>query len=379
MSIGQHEDLEARLRVAYQRVTATVRPEGIRPFVLPQPVRRDRRLIAFAPAAAALAVVAVIAGAVTLPRLFTATRPVTSGQAGQRFTLVLAESSQSGPQLLLEVAGTSRVSDVIPAPTGTVWAAVASAGNGTTFVAAAADSRACTSRLYYITPPQAGRPTDLTPVPVPVIAGVINYPDALAVSADGRTIAYTGRATPMGQACRQGSAVLIVSVVGGPTRKRTLGSWVFPTDLSLSADGSLLSYGVVDDGLWLQPTGHGPGTILPAGRHLMADTGSIWAATGVLSASGKTIYIITFRPGNYSKTTNTLSEYRTADGAKLRTVHAWPASMMSPRSPTITGNQLEYLPFEPPDTGYRVDLGSGRATSFPVFAPPGYSAIAVGW
>jgi hypothetical protein len=91
------------------------------------------------------------------------------------------------------------------------------------------------------------------------------------------------------------------------------------------------------------------------------------------------IYIITFRPGNYTKTTFTLSEYRTTDGAMLRTVHAWPASMMSPRSLTITGKQLLYLPVEPPDTGYRLDLGSGRATSFPVFVPPGYSAFAVAW
>jgi hypothetical protein len=45
----------------------------------------------------------------------------------------------------------------------------------------------------------------------------------------------------------------------------------------------------------------------------------------------------------------------------------------------ITGRQLLYLPVEPPGTGYRLDLGSGRATSFPVFVPPGYSAVAVAW
>jgi hypothetical protein len=397
MSTGHHEDLEARLRVAYQLVTATVRPEGIRPSVLPQPVRRGRRLVAFAPVAAALAVVAVLAGAVMLPRLLPAAGPAASGQAGQRFTLVLATANHSGAeQLLLEAAGTSRVAAVVAAPPGTRWAGVASTGNGTTFVAAAADSRACTSRLYYITPPQAGRPAGLTPVPVPVIAGVISYPTALAVSADGRTIAYASAArgpeTPMGidtgkQACGLGSTVLSVAVAGGPVRKRTLTSEIMAINLSLSADGSLLSY-IADTadpavgnlaGLWLQPAGPGPGTELPAGRHLLADTGSIFAAAGVFPASGKTIYIITFRPGNYGKTTFTLSEYQTADGVMLRTVHAWPASMMSPRSLTITGNQLLYLPVEPPDTGYGLDLGSGRATSFPVFVPPGYSAFAVAW
>jgi hypothetical protein len=376
MSTGHHEDLEARLRVAYQLVTATVRPEGIRPSVLPQPVRRGRRLTAFAPVAAALAVVAVLAGAVMLPRLLPAAGPAASGQAGQRFALVLAAASHSGAeQLLLEAAGTSRVTDVVAAPPGTVWAAVASAGNGTTFVAAATDSRACTSRLYYITPPQPGQPAGLTPVPVPVIAGAISYPTALAVSADGRTIAYASAT------CGRGSTALSVAMVGGPVRKRTLTSDIMAINLSLSADGSLLSYITVGklEGLWLQPTGHGPGTKLPAGRPLLADTGSIFAAAGVFPASGKAIYIITFRPGNYAKTTFTLSEYQTVDGAMLRTVHAWPASMMSPRSLTITGKQLLYLPVEPPDTGYRLDLGSGRATSFPVFVPPGYSAVAVAW
>jgi hypothetical protein len=393
----RHDELEDRLRAAYQSVTRNVTEDGIRPAVLRQPVRRDRRFTAFAPAAAALAVAAVIAGAVTLPWLLTAaTRPAATGPAGQRFIAVLAASEHSSAEeLLIEAAGISQVTDVVAPPAGMTWAAVAGAGNSTA-IAAAADSRTCTSRLYYITPPRTGHAAGLVPVPVPVITGVIDSPQALAVSADGKTIAYAsaprGPVMPMGiragkTACGFGRVVLSAAVAGSQPRQRTLPSEIKAYNLSLSPDGSLLSY-IADtadpaagklQGLWLVPTRQGPGTTLPAGRQLLADTGSIFAAAGVLPASGKTIYIITFRPGNYSKTTFTLSEYRTADGAVLRTVHAWPASMFSPRSLTITGNQLLYLPFVLADTGYRVDLGSGRSTSFPVFTPPGYDISTVAW
>lgn len=387
MNTGQHDELEDRLRAAYQSATRTVKEGGIRPAVLRQPVRRDWRFAAFAPAAAALAVVAVIAGAVTLPWLLSSgTRSTATSLAGQRFIAVLTESKHtSGEELLVEAAGTSQVTDVIAPPAGMTWAAVAGAGNSTTIVAAAADSRTCTSRLYYITPPRTGHAAGLVPVPVPVIAGVIGTPQALAVSADGKTIAYAsaprGPVMNAGQLCGFGRVALSVAVAGSQPRQRTLPSNVTPYNLSLSADGGLLSYLAIGnlEGLWLVPTRQGSGTTLPAGRLLLADTGSIFAAASAFSASNKTIYIITFRPGNYSETTFTLSEYRTADGAVLRTVHAWPASMQSPRSLAIAGNQFLSLPFLPANTGYRVDLGSGRGTSFPVFAPSGYVASSVAW
>lgn len=399
MNTGQHDELENRLRAAYQSATRTVKEGGIRPAVLRQPVRRVWRFAAFAPAAAvtpaaaALAVVAVIAGAVALPWLLSSgTRSTGTSLAGQRFIAVLTESKHtSGEELLIEAAGTSQVTDVVAPPAGMTWAAVAGAGNSTTIVAAAADSRTCTSRLYYITPPRTGHAAGLVPVPVPVITGMIGTPQALAVSADGKTVAYAsaprGRVTNAGQLCGFGRMVLSVAVAGSQPRQRMLPGQITAYNLSLSPDGGLLSY-IADtsdpavgklEGLWLVPTRQGPGTTLPAGRQLLADTGSIFAAGGVLPAGGKAIYIITFRPGNFSKTTFTLSEYRTADGAVLRTVHAWPASMQSPRSLAIAGNQLLSLPLLPANTGYRVDLGSGRGTSFPVFAPPDYVASSVAW
>jgi hypothetical protein len=384
--------IEKLLRGAYQDAARTIKEDGIRPAVLLQPARRDRRFTAFAPAAAAVAVVAIIAGAIVLPHLLAAAGPAGSALAGQRFIAVLASSKHSSAEeLLIETAEARDVTGVVAPPAGMAWESVARAGNSATFVAAATDSRACTSRLYYITPSRTGQPDGLVPVPMPVIAGAISYATALAVSADGKTVAYasTPRGPAMGasgQLCGFGKAVISVAVAGSPARQRTLPSEILPYDLSLSDDGSLLSY-IADtadpavgrlEGLWLVRT-QGPGRTLPAGRQLLADTGRSFAAAGVLSGNDNVMYAVTFPPGNTSTTTFTLSEYRTADGAVQRTVHAWPASMMSPRSFSVTGNQLLFVPYYPPDTGYRLDLRSGRATSFPLFVPPDYGIFAVAW
>ncbi len=63
-------DIEDRLRDTCQAVERAIRPETIRPRVFPAGSERPRST-RFVPLAAAAAVIAVIAGAVTLPHLLT--------------------------------------------------------------------------------------------------------------------------------------------------------------------------------------------------------------------------------------------------------------------------------------------------------------------
>ena len=67
-------DLEDRVRDAYQSAARTVRPQTLQrtsPVLAAGSVPRSRRMNAFVPIAAAIAVIVVIAASVALPRLLT--------------------------------------------------------------------------------------------------------------------------------------------------------------------------------------------------------------------------------------------------------------------------------------------------------------------
>jgi hypothetical protein len=358
--------LEDRLRDAYQAAAQTVRPDTIRPGVQYRRTPATRRASRFhgrfstlAPLAAAAAVVAAIA----IPHLAAGsghhppgavTTPATIG--APPFMAELA-GAPGGSDIAIQQAGTKHVTALIKPPHGaTYWDAVA-ATNDTTFIAATTtfSDRVYSSALYRLTLSAAGKLSTLTPLR----SGIAGEITALASSQAGR-IAYA--------ALPGSSKPTTLGVVTGTTIRQ----WTAPAEggpgstvllagsLSLTADGNELGFitfriadtvGPVRAGgtMWLLPVDSAPGSATNRGH--MVTTGPPGSAplSAVLSADGRTLYVLSTRtstPGSASSgrpESVTLSAYSAVDGILLRTVRTWtdiPDSAITGPGVTIGGGQL---------------------------------------
>src|SRR5580704_10796986 len=212
---GAVSTIEDRLRNAYQSATQTVRPESLRPSVLPHdepapPAKGGRGrlgLSAFrgglrrlAPLAAAAAVVVVAVAAVTVPRLFPAAPP-----AASPFGPVVGVMSSPSPFLVVVrppdiqvvAAATGRIVAQLPPPGArTGWSQAAAGPGGRQFLLAATDQfNACRSLQFFtLTLSGTGTVQGLSAYSATMtgqMLGSNNWgPGALAASADGSTIAY---------------------------------------------------------------------------------------------------------------------------------------------------------------------------------------------
>jgi hypothetical protein len=192
--------MEDQLRDAYAAAAQTVRPDSIRGLpdqaagkagrpafrsASPARSRRARVLVPLA-AAAAVAVIAVAASLV-LP----ASPP---GRGGAAVTGALPRFFLAGPdnptgdQMAVFSATTGRQLAVIKAPPGSVIDTAAATGDDRTFVVTVEPGSSCAATtLYRLRLTARGGQGSLAPLAIPKISGVVN---ALAASADGRTIAY---------------------------------------------------------------------------------------------------------------------------------------------------------------------------------------------
>jgi hypothetical protein len=306
--------VEERLRDAYRAAAETVRPEAVLAVGVrgmhdddPRPARRRRHILMrgrlLIPLAAAAAVTAVaIAASVLVPR----SAPGRSG-AGQ-----VAAASRGTPAFFVALNWSLHPSMVVVnATTGTRGATISlpfqatrltsvATGDGRTFVAGARTA-GCRTSLYRFRVSARGKPTALTPFRS--VPGAIGGPWYMAVSSDGRTIAYA--TLPCGQASgvrAQGQPekghLAVLNTVSGRTRHWTYmagGNQAIPGsgDVSLSADGRVVTFAD-----WELRTDAAPGSLIQRGRAVMrkGEFGPSVILGGLeVAPDGKTAYFGTFR------------------------------------------------------------------------------------
>jgi hypothetical protein len=403
-----------RLRDAYRAVVEAVQPEDISDLRSRQPLPRmagsarwTRRLT---PLAAAAAVVLAVGAAVAIPRLAghgtaAVTAPQTAGaSSGQPPFLV--DLGRAYLYLQVRDAATGRVLTQLKTPEGGGrWVAVAATGNPARFVVGATYLRApgvmyCTSsqnytQLYMLTLTAAGGPASLSPlyrIPVQFDTSVPSGSrSALAVSADGRTVAYA--TAPCGRRTSK-TQMSIVVIRDGVSRTWTTPWLAGPSSLSLSADGSELGYADITQyqwpisplgSAWILPTDSPPGSAARWSRKLLSNVpnAGIQITDEELSPGGTIMYVVTATaPDNNPNkpTTDALYAYSTATGARLRTLHSWNGTTSGPPSLTIGGD--EALVWDMYNWVDEVNLTTGSDRTFTQLPHGGSNAdsvLAVAW
>jgi hypothetical protein len=349
-------ELEEQLREAYREAGETVQPGNVRvlgdlddrasrPARNIRGRRRTARVLAPLTAAACVAALSVIASMV-IPQLTgsrghhaqhhtsrPARRPVTSALGAlPRFAML-----NKGSNLTVVATATGHVIGEVAAPSGQAFAEVAGTAGDRVFYAAASlrSQGSCRALFYRIGLSAAGEPLAPTPLSAQPMTGL---PTALAASADGGLLAYsvvgcagnTSGYIPADQAV--GHIGLIDVASGAVTRQwsYTL-SEDYPSDLSLSATGSLLGYSIYRESTSYSATPLQVGRVLATGARPGPDylrsrvvvrqpgaTGGIGSTA--LSTSGALMYAITSGAGQ------TLAAYNTSDGRQVQVLHSWPSA-----------------------------------------------------
>jgi hypothetical protein len=221
------------------------------------------------------------------------------------------------------------VASVNPPAPGLGFQAVAALGNDRTFVAAASPAGhhpLCVTFFYRFTLGPRGQPGVLEPLPpLPKVAGYMGDNSSLAVSADGRVLAYwtrncSGRLT--GQ-------VGVIHLATRQVRTWTTAFPTFPRSLSLSANGALLAF-ISDQAsgpqkgdpfaasAWVLPASSPPGPLASRYRKALHWPGGVAAA--VLSRTGRVLYAVT-PDGSFHRA---VGAYDAATGRPIRLLDVLP-------------------------------------------------------
>jgi hypothetical protein len=324
--------LEDRLRDAYRAAAETVRPEDILAGAILSPPdharRRARRtgrpgrpghgasrrrvLIPLAAAAAVIAVAAVVAA--LLPR-------AAPGLGGKPTDGQTTPTLLTTPGYFVELNWTLHPSMfVASATTGAQGARISlpfpatdltsvATGDGQTFVVAATGQGSCSTTLYRFSLAANGTPSAM--IPFTKVAGQINGPSEMAVSAGGRFVAYQTLACntlspeQLAKAAKehrpQRGYLSVLDTVTGQTKQ-----WTYQTRLneflpgtgnvSISANGSVVGFSnkVIDT--------TAPAGSLAAYARAVGTNGEFGASTIIgglnVSPDGRTAYFATFRTAN---------------------------------------------------------------------------------
>jgi hypothetical protein len=215
----------------------------------------------------------------------------------------------------------------VPAPAGQTFAKVAGAADDQTFVLAAQKPQqsSCSAWLYELHLSNQGRPGSLSLLS----SDMSGLPTSIAISADASTVAYSF------VHCATGSGTLASSTPIGDITVMKLASkqvkqWSYDlgedytSDLSLSADGSLLGFSsyldAPNNGSTIPPsvgrvlpTSTQPGTVAQRGKVLFQLTPANGTDSGqvTLSADGRTMYAFQGAAG-------TLTAYDASSGKRIR-------------------------------------------------------------
>jgi hypothetical protein len=390
--------LEERLRDAYRGAADTVRPERVPAprWAREQVSRRGpsarrptwRRL---APLAAAAAVVVVAVGAaVGLPRWLsgTGTTPAPAAPAGSppEFMVIATDVASGGPApLRVQDAATGRMVATVSTPQAdTIWTAVADTGNDSTFILAAAPKiGGCSTLLYKLTLTAAGAPASLTPLDVPRISGFVSFND-LAATANGIVAFAT---YPCAEPADTTTIVGIIDTATAQIKRWTIPpGWFISGDLSLSADGGKLAFGIPGTsasepgipGVWVLSTSSVSGAVVQrAHRIARPPSASIFTGPVLISPDGSTVYIVT----SYKTATRYISRVAAYDAATghlrriVRTGWQMQVELMSADPDVDHAVAWNARTAEPAE----LDLITGQVRSPRFSLPRGFFAASVAW
>lgn len=386
------DDLEDRVRDAYQSAARTVQPQTLKrtsPMLTAGLAPRPRRMNALAPIAAALAVIAVIAASVALPRLLTsAAGPAAVGISAPGHyppfrVVVTVGDSNSESNLLVESAATGHeVSTLAPPWPGAMWMDVAATADATRFIVAAEplSSPYAPTRLYTLTLSARGTVTGLTPLAVPTLPGEIT---SLAASADGSTVAYT--------TFGPGAAYEAGVITGARTRHWSVpaGAVAAIWHVSVSSDGGMLAFitqalkGGAEDTAWVLPTSSAPGSLTARARKVYDHTyvgGAGHAMTilnsALISPDGSTLYLSTTATSASGKAVTRVTAYRTANKTSPATIATWAGGYPAMLSP-VGGLLLSWDPDS--STAYLINPATRTRTTLRLRGLPHAQYLTLAW
>lgn len=379
--------IEQRLRDAFSAAGQTVDPLGIREVPRPAPrpgqaegrragrvrtgprTRRWDRILrpprlyeALVPLAAAAAVTLIATTmAVLVPKVFPAgsesrhaaatqtAKQLATGYVGghlpagprpRYFVGVREVPTSPGWRLDVYSAVTGRVVAERVSPPGFphgAFKAVAAFGNDRSFVVAASPGRGvpgCHTWLYWFTLNPQGQPVDMQPLAVPKVDGAIYAENALAASADGSTVAYSAAT------CQQATGRGWIGAIHLTTASVTTWAWSSaggPRELSLSANGALLSYvgtpsngdvtsGAEYEAVWLVHTNAPSGELASRYRRVLHSGNGIAAAQ--LSATGAILFAASQATVARRFVSEKVRAYLTATGKPVTAVHVFRTPLM---------------------------------------------------
>ncbi len=278
------------------------------------------------------------------------------GGAGPRYFVgirQLGEGSAAAAGLQVYSAITGRaVASLKPPGRGRWFQAVATFGSDGTFVAAASPrpgTNRCSTSFYRFSLGSGGRPVNVAQLSAWTVPGVVTGNSALAASANGRMVAYATQdcAAPI-PAVRLG----VIDVASGRSTAWTTRSK--PRDLSLSANGALLSFvanpGTASaytpraDAAWIVRTSSPPGPLTRWYRKALHPPGGVPAAA--LSPDGSLLFAVTGTGRPNGPGAGTIAGYDAATGTLVLLVRVLGAGNLYPAglSVTVSGHfALVYL------------------------------------
>jgi hypothetical protein len=399
--------LEERLRDAFRADADTVRPESVPAFTgTRRAVAGRARLLT--PVAAAVAIAAIAAGAAGTSSLLhgraqhagpapSAGHQTLAGSApvldehGQQTPRSVAPSApargvprfyvtdepDSGPhanQLVVRDSQTGKIVGAVAPPSRQAFGAVAATAGDRTFVAAVMPAYLppCASQLYQFRLSNSGQPGPLVALHV-AVPGIFNETDTLAVTPDGRTIAYAT------YQCGQGQQDYgVIDLATRHVRVWTGSSSAFPVGLSLSADGRLLAFADLGGPARILSTAAPAGPIVARSRVLSRH--GDWVA---LAGDGSAFYGCSITPAHLPlPQKGTLTYFWQAVGHAPQFVIATWRNVSTPQCMASLDPSGRYLLMQFPTARGDVrpvilNLLTGRTTS--IQAPAYYGPLTVTW
>jgi hypothetical protein len=274
-------------------------------------------------------------------------------------------------------SATGRVTGRIAPPEAhRYFEAVAAFGNDRSFVAAAVGVR-CDTWFYRFALTAQGKPVGLTPLRVAEVPGRLVTPASLAVSASGKVLAYASKKCATKDTRTYLGQVGVVNLAASTTTTWRFRWPALPTNLSLSASGSLL--GMVSnpsDGsaanstalnsAWVLRTDSSPG---PLAQHYRKVVGPpTWPAGAALSPTGTITFALL---PTYHRTSPRwhlrLGAYQTASGRLIRQWHIFPrlATLNYGLGIVADVSGAHLLIFSWTDQPEKLDLATGRLVTVP--------------
>ena len=298
--------LEDRLRNAYRSAVDSAAPaamQDLEDLIIRRSQRArqkdGRRRRVMVPVAAAAAVTAVAVLAVALPHALglkqAGQRPPTAPPAGPKF--LIEDAGGIFPLVVRNAATGARVAQVKLKEGGRTYVFPVTTPDGRTFVAVLYQLDPCRSWLYQFRLSAQGQPT--APTAFAALPTTGRQILSLAVSENGRELAYvaTGCGSP------GPSYLAVTDITTRQTRQWALpaGSWA--DNVSLTANGSLLSYILQRNSspnssvVRVMPTDAAPGSVAERGRTVAraAQFGrSDLISFAAVSADGSAVYFTTY-------------------------------------------------------------------------------------